>query len=254
MSTGVEGQTVAGALSLREISIAKSTGEAAHSASMKMLRYHLLLVIVLAVCSTYAQEAKTKSASPSPNNSGLQPLPSQQSSSISDNRPAPEIQQAAQALVGTWSITQKFEPDEWTPNGGTAEGEEVWRSGPGGFTLMEEAHWKEANGKTVYGLALAWSNVSKGLQGIWCESDNPNGCDLTGAASGSCKWQNNELVIDTEFERHGQKFAWHEVFSDITATSFTQTADIGEKGGKLKRWLTIHATRAKTATPALKSK
>jgi uncharacterized protein DUF4440 len=47
-----------------------------------------------------------------------------------------------------------------------------------------------------------------------------------------------------EFMRNGKKLLWHEVFSDITNTSFTQTADIGEKGGPLKRWLTIHATRA----------
>ena len=32
-------------------------------------------------------------------------------------------------------------------------------------------------------------------------------------------------------------------FPEITPTSFLQTADIGERGGPLKRWLTIHATR-----------
>jgi len=151
-------------------------------------------------------------------------------------------------------MTEKFEPDEWTPTGGTGEGEEVWRSGPGGFTLMEEVHWNDPSGKTFYGLALMWWNASKGFQGIWCESDNPNGCDLAGAGTGSCKWQNNQLVIDTEFERHGKKFAWHEVFSDITPTSFTQTADIGEKGGSLKRWLTIHATRVAKTTSIISPK
>jgi ketosteroid isomerase-like protein len=56
------------------------------------------------------------------------------------------------------------------------------------------------------------------------------------------------LVIHTEFPRDGKNFVWHEVFSDITATSFTQTADIGEKGGPLKRWVTIHATRVHETT------
>jgi hypothetical protein len=51
------------------------------------------------------------------------------------------------------------------------------------------------------------------------------------------------LVIENEFERDGKKFVWPEVYSDITSTSFLQTADIGEKGAPLKRWVTIHATR-----------
>jgi hypothetical protein len=36
---------------------------------------------------------------------------------------------------------------------------------------------------------------------------------------------------------------WHEVWSDITATSFTQTGDVGEVGGALKRAVTIHGTK-----------
>jgi hypothetical protein len=221
---------------------------------MKLLCCRVLLAAGLWVPAVRAQQPDEKVASPSANSPSQQSFPSQQTGSSTNPRPAPEMQQVADALVGTWSITQKFEPDEWTPNGGTAEGEETWRCGPGGFTLMEEAHWKEPSGKTFYGLALMWWNANKGFQGIWCESDNPNGCDLAGAASGSCKWQNNQLVIDTEFERHGKKFAWHEVFSDITPTSFTQTADIGEKGGRLKRWITIHATRVANTPPGTSSK
>jgi len=33
------------------------------------------------------------------------------------------------------------------------------------------------------------------------------------------------------------------VFSDFTPNSFTQTGDMGEAGGPLKRVLIIHATR-----------
>jgi len=57
------------------------------------------------------------------------------------------------------------------------------------------------------------------------------------------KWDGKQFVFGTEFLRGSKAIAWHEVSSDITPTSFVQTADIGEKGGPLKRWLTIHATR-----------
>jgi hypothetical protein len=36
---------------------------------------------------------------------------------------------------------------------------------------------------------------------------------------------------------------WHEVWSDITATSFKQIGDMGEFGGPLKRAVTIQGTK-----------
>jgi hypothetical protein len=84
----------------------------------------------------------------------------------------------------------------------------------------------------------------KGLRGLWCVNTNPQGCDLQSAVSGfGPKWDGKQLVIHTEFPRDGKNFVWHEVFSDITPSSFVQTADIGEKSGPLKRWITIHGTR-----------
>jgi len=43
---------------------------------------------------------------------------------------------------------------------------------------------------------------------------------------------------------------WHEVWSGISASSFTQTGDMGEVGGTLKRAVTIHGTKV---TPTGKS-
>ena len=65
--------------------------------------------------------------------------------------------------------------------------------------------------------------------------------------SASFKWDGKQQVVDNEFQRDGKAFNWHEAFSDITPNSFVQTADIGVKGGPLKRWLTIHATRIPVA-------
>ena len=92
-----------------------------------------------------------------------------------------------------------------------------------------------------FGLALSWWDKNGGLRGVWCAGENPKGCDLNPGTV--LKWDGKQFVFDTEFLSRNKIISWHEVFSDITPTSFIQTADIGEKGGPLKRWLTIHATR-----------
>ena len=46
-----------------------------------------------------------------------------------------------------------------------------------------------------------------------------------------------------EFPHNGKKMIWHGVWSGIAATSFTETGDVGEVGGPLKRALTIHGSR-----------
>ena len=41
----------------------------------------------------------------------------------------------------------------------------------------------------------------------------------------------------------GNKTLWHQVWSDITSPSFTQTGDIEEPGGATKRFFTMQAKR-----------
>ena len=57
------------------------------------------------------------------------------------------------------------------------------------------------------------------------------------------KWDGKQLTIDLQFPQNGKKMQWHEVWSDISSTSFTQTGEMGEVGGPMKRVLTIHGTR-----------
>jgi hypothetical protein len=63
------------------------------------------------------------------------------------------------------------------------------------------------------------------------------------AESFHSKWDGHEWVIDFEFSREGKKFARHEVYSEITRNSFTQTGESAEVGRPLKRVYTIHAMR-----------
>lgn len=162
-------------------------------------------------------------------------------------QPAPQLQSLENAFEGKWSISEQLEPDEWTHKGGTGYGEEEWRRGPGGFTFMEEVHDHGPAGNE-YGLALVWWDKDKGFQGLWCEGHNPQGCAINRDVNGSFKWDGKQQVVDNEFQRDGKTFQWHEAFTDITPNSFVQTVDIGEKGGPLQRWLTIHATRDQETT------
>jgi hypothetical protein len=56
------------------------------------------------------------------------------------------------------------------------------------------------------------------------------------------KWDGKRLVIHIDGEGP-DKVVWQEIISDIGPRSFTQTVDIGQSHGPLKRWLTIHSTK-----------
>ncbi|HEU5401377.1 MAG TPA: hypothetical protein VFU86_08475 [Terriglobales bacterium] len=166
-----------------------------------------------------------------------------QTAKVQAPQPPPEIQSLAKALGGTWSTTYKFESSETQPGGGTGDGEEVWRSGPGGFTLMEEEHIR-AGGQDLYIFALHWWDKStNSLRGMLCNNSGPAACNVDTYFHSSLNYDGKQFVIDLEFPQKGKKMMWHEVWYDITATSFTQTGDMGEAGGPLKRVVTIHGTK-----------
>jgi ketosteroid isomerase-like protein len=157
--------------------------------------------------------------------------------------PAPEMLALMRALNGRWTIREKFEPNEVTPDGGSGEGEETWRAGPGGFTLVEEIHENGTPGE-LYGVAFLWWDQDRGLQALWCDQNNPRGCDLAGSV---VQWDGRQLTFDMEAPRGDGKLLTHEVFTNITPDSFEQTVDIGESSDAMKRWLTVQATRIPSA-------
>jgi hypothetical protein len=163
-------------------------------------------------------------------------------------QPAHEIQTLTKALAGRWSTYEKYEANELTPNGGEGHGETTFRPGPGGFTLEEEYRSQTPAGELL-GFGVIWWDATKGLQHLWCINLNPTGCEMfPGPPQPGPAWDGKQLVLHVESERDGKRVVFHEMISDITPTSFTQTADIGESGTPLKRWFTIHATRAGEAT------
>jgi hypothetical protein len=87
-----------------------------------------------------------------------------------------------------------------------------------------------------------WNSTTKNLQGMECQNLLPFTCDLKGALNDiTLSWDGKQFVIDEiETSSSGKKSMWHEVWSDITANSFTQS---GESSGK--RIFTMHAKRVK---------
>lgn len=79
--------------------------------------------------------------------------------------------------------------------------------------------------------------------GMLCNNSGPGACDVNSYYNSTLKWNGKQLTIDMKSLRNGKKMLWHEVWSNITAASFTQTGDIGEVGGPLKRAVTIHGTK-----------
>jgi len=198
-----------------------------------VLRIGLVLISLIAIWVACFAQSGTRPTSQLPPNTP---------------QPAPEMQSLTKALAGKWSTMYKFEPGGMVPEGGDGDGEEVWRTGPGGFTLMEEEHVRTPRGE-VFLLALHWWDKStNSLRGMLCNNSGPATCNLDSYYNSSLKWDGKQFVIDMEFPQSGKKMMWHEVWSDVSSTSFTQTGDMGEVGGSLKRVVTIRGTKVAGST------
>jgi hypothetical protein len=210
---------------------------------MNLRTRNLSLLFAIALCLTGARaQGTTKSAVPAAQASD--PALSSQNPAPAKPQPSPEMESVIRALSGTWAITIKFEPSDEMPKGADGRGEEVWRSGPGGFTFMEEAVDHTPYGDVFLTGFMWWDNADKKFRGMLCTSQNQRGCDPQGSLNDvHLSWDGKQFVVDIESERNGKKIFWHEVFFDITPTSFSQTGDRGEAGGPLKRAVTIHATK-----------
>jgi hypothetical protein len=191
--------------------------------SERIMSNTLALVVLLALSSiASAQSSGAITPSPPPSNS--------------------EIKRLVEALSGTWSITLKIEPNESLPKGGGGKGEEVWRPGPGGLSLIEDYHSTGDEGE-ISGLGVEWwDSDAQRYQVTWCDSGNPGGCAVI---KHGAKWEGSKVVAMDEWQENGKMVTLREVFSDITPTSFKQTLYQGESGGELKMFLSILAVKVR---------
>ena len=151
--------------------------------------------------------------------------------------PGPDVQHL---MLGKWSTQVKYAPTPEMPKGGAGEGTEIWRPGPGGFSIIEEYHERNEKGE-VEGLGVAWWDAkAQGQRFVWCENTNPDGCYVSKEVA---KWDGESLVWKEEQENAGKRRTYSESFRDITPSSFNQLLGEGEPGEALKTTVTIRATK-----------
>jgi hypothetical protein len=89
----------------------------------------------------------------------------------------------------------------------------------------------------------ALDNETHSLKGILCNNSGSGACNVDSYYRSKLTWDGKQFTVNLVFSQGEKMMVWHEVFSDFTRNSFTQTGDIGEVGGPLKRVVTLHATR-----------
>lgn len=102
---------------------------------MKLPIRILPILVALALCTTGVRARRTEK-SVDPGAQACDPALSSQNPTSATPHPSPEIESVARALSGRWSVTMSFEASKEMPNGASGQGEEIWRSGPGGFTFI----------------------------------------------------------------------------------------------------------------------
>jgi hypothetical protein len=154
------------------------------------------------------------------------------------------LESLANALSGKWRLSVKFEPTAEMPSGLTGTGEETWHRGPGGYTLIEEEQIPMPGGEGYLLGIIWWDARSNRFQGIECNNRLPFTCDLKGALSDiTITWDGKTFAIE-ELETHnGRKTIWHEVWSNITPTSFVQTGDVTQPDGSTTRFMTLQGSK-----------
>ena len=112
-------------------------------------------------------------------------------------KPSADIAGLTKALQGAWSLSVKFEPSASAPNGVANTGEETWRPGPGGFTLLEEEHLRMPEADVFLLGILWWNTETKSFHGMECQNLLPYTCDVKGAQNDiTMNWDGKQFVID----------------------------------------------------------
>jgi hypothetical protein len=201
-----------------------------------ILRVTILLVLgglcaMPLVAQDAAMSAKPKAAKPKAQMA--MPMP----------KPAPEMTKMIKMMAGSWTVTEKHDPNPMMPNGGTSKGTAVLTPGPGGMSLTEKYHSSGAMGSFTGFGTFWWDARAQVYRGVWCDNMSPNGCD----DSGSTKWEGDKLVGTMEGEMNGQKTMTRFTYSDFTPDSFVMTMEMGPDASKMQKAMTITYTKAAMA-------
>jgi Beta-lactamase len=160
------------------------------------------------------------------------------------NLPGPDVQNL---MLGTWSLKAQSTPAEKYLGDGV--GTELWYAGPGGNSVIEELHLRNTKGQPIDAFGPAWWDPqAKGQRFIWGTNTLPEGCVISNGVMG---WDGDRYVYGENDQEEGKNIKRREVFSDITANSFTQTISVGLVGKNHTPTWTALATRSSTESAHL---
>ena len=186
-------------------------------------------------------------ASPTPASQQTQNSPGNSSSVDTAAGRTSQLASLIKALSGRWSLQVKFEPSSEMPNGLATTGEETWHPAIGGLTFLEEERVSTPAGDLSLLGVMWWDAKAMSLHGMECNNQLPYTCDLKGALNDiTMAWDGKQFAINESETHNNKKTVWHEVWSDITPTSYTQTGEIEVPGGATTRVFTIQAKRVES--------
>ena len=205
----------------------------------KLLAASTLVMLCTALAVAQAKpEGKKATSSKKESRKAAKNASGQSMSMIS--KPSPEMQKIIKMFAGTWSSTEKHEPSEFLPNGGTGTGSDTVKAGPGGNSLISDYRSKGAMGGSFSGHGIIyWDAKHQAYSSVWCDNMSSEGCEV--GATG--KWEGNDLVFTAEGEMMGKKYEMKQVYTDIKPDSYTFYMDMSNVGGPMKRTMTITYTR-----------
>lgn len=193
------------------------------------------LAIVACSCGALIAQDKPMSSNAKSNK------PASSEASMPMPKPDPQMTKLIKMMAGSWTVSEKSDPNPMMPKGGSGKGTAVFTPGPGNMSVMEKYHSSGMMGGSFSGFGTFWWDPKAQLyRGVWCDSMTPGGCD----PSGTTKWEGDNLVGTMEGEMNGQKMMTKFTYTDWKPNSFVMKMDSGPDANSLKPIMTITYTRA----------
>lgn len=158
-------------------------------------------------------------------------------------QPAPEMTKLIKMMSGSWTISEKHDPNPMMPNGGTGKGTATLTPGPGGMSMMEKYHSIGAMGSFNGFGTFWWDPKAQLYRGVWCDNMTPGGCDT----SGTTKWDGDKLVGTMQSETDGKMMMSRFTYSDWKPNSFVMKMEMGPDANSMKLAMTVTYTKAAMA-------
>ena len=148
-----------------------------------------------------------------------------------------EMERLIGVLDGRWKCAVRYEPNPGLPAGGSAEGWEQCRVGPGRWSVIFETHAHGSIGDFAGAGYITFDSAQRCYRLTWLSSMSPEPGLFTG------RWTEGGVVFDGYEYLGQQRFAARHSITEIGADGFLYTVDRGPTATTLGRAATIRYFR-----------